>query len=39
MKQKGPYIGIDVAKAHLDLAAHLSGDTWRVTNATPESTP
>ena len=39
MKQKGPYIGIDVAKAHLDLAAHLSGDTWRVTNSTPESTP
>ena len=32
MKQKGPYIGIDVAKAHLDLAAHLSGDAWRVTN-------
>ena len=32
MKQEGPYIGIDVAKAHLDLAAHLSGDAWRVTN-------
>jgi len=32
MKQKGPYIGIDVAKAHLDLAVHLSGDAWRVTN-------
>lgn len=32
MKQKGPYIGIDVAKAHLDLAAHLSGEPWRVAN-------
>ena len=32
MKGKGPYIGIDVAKAHLDLAAHLSGDPWRVSN-------
>jgi len=32
MKQKGSYIGIDVAKAHLDLAAHLSGEPWRVTN-------
>ncbi len=31
-KGKGPYIGIDVAKAHLDLAAHLSGDPWRVSN-------
>lgn len=32
MKQEGPYIGIDVAKAHLDLAVHLSGDPWRVSN-------
>ncbi len=32
MKQEGPYIGIDVAKGHLDLAAHSSGDAWRVTN-------
>lgn len=32
MKEKGPYIGIDVSKAHLDLAAHLSGEPWRVTN-------
>ncbi len=32
MKQEGPYIGIDVAKAHLDLAVHLSGEPWRVTN-------
>ena len=31
MKQ-GPYIGIDIAKAHLDLAVHLSGEPWRVTN-------
>lgn len=32
MKQEGSYIGIDVAKAHLDLAVHLSGDPWRVSN-------
>lgn len=32
MKQEGTYIGIDVAKAHLDLAVHLSGEPWRVTN-------
>ena len=32
MKQKGAYIGIDVAKANLDLAVHLSGDPWRVAN-------
>ena len=32
MRQEGVYIGIDVAKAHLDLAVHLSGDPWRVTN-------
>ncbi len=32
MKQEGPYIGIDVAKAHLDLAIHLSGEPWRVAN-------
>lgn len=32
MKPEGPYIGIDVAKAHLDLAAHLSGEPWRVAN-------
>lgn len=25
-----PYIGIDVAKAHLDLAVHPDGPTWRV---------
>ena len=31
MKQ-GPYTGIDIAKAHLDLAIHLSGEPWRVTN-------
>ena len=37
MKQKGPYIGIDVAKAHLDLAVHLSGDAWRVINDDPPS--
>jgi transposase len=32
MKQEGPYIGVDVAKSHLDLAAHLSGQPWRVAN-------
>ncbi len=32
MRQEGVYIGIDVAKGHLDLAVHLSGDPWRVTN-------
>ncbi len=32
MKQEGAYIGVDVAKAHLDLAVHLSGDPWRVAN-------
>jgi len=32
MKREGPYIGIDVAKAHLDLAVHLSGEPWRVAN-------
>ncbi len=32
MKQEGTYIGIDVAKAHLDLAVHLSSDSWRVAN-------
>ena len=32
MRQEGVYIGVDVAKAHLDLAVHLSGDPWRVTN-------
>ncbi len=32
MNQKGLYIGIDVSKAHLDLAAHLSGEPWRVIN-------
>ena len=32
MKQKGPYIGIDVSKAHLDLAAHLGGEAWSVSN-------
>ena len=32
MNQKRLYIGIDVSKAHLDLAAHLSGEAWRVTN-------
>jgi len=32
MKQKGPYIDVDVAKAHLDLAVHPSGDPWRVAN-------
>lgn len=32
MKEKGPYVGIDVSKAHLDLAVHLSGEPWRVTN-------
>ena len=32
MKQERPYIGIDVAKAHLDLATHLSGEPWRVAN-------
>ena len=32
MNREGTYIGIDVAKAHLDLAVHLSGDPWRVTN-------
>ena len=35
MKQEGTYIGIDVAKAHLDLAVHLSGEPWRVTNDEP----
>jgi len=32
MKQEGPYIGIDIAKAYLDLAEHLSGEPWRVAN-------
>lgn len=32
MNQKGLYIGIDVSKAHLDVAAHLSGEPWRVIN-------
>jgi len=32
MKREGPYVGIDVAKAHLDLAVHLSGEPWRVAN-------
>tara|TARA_Y100000031_G_scaffold98748_1_gene108204 strand:+ start:324 stop:1283 length:960 start_codon:yes stop_codon:yes gene_type:complete len=32
MKGKDTYIGIDVAKAHLDLAVHLEGDPWRVSN-------
>lgn len=32
MKQEAAYIGVDVSKAHLDLAVHLSGDPWRVTN-------
>lgn len=32
MKQEGVYIGVDVAKANLDLAVHLSGDSWRVAN-------
>ena len=32
MKQERPFVGIDVAKAHLDLAAHLSGEPWRVAN-------
>ena len=32
MNREGTYIGIDVAKAPLDLAVHLSGDPWRVTN-------
>lgn len=29
---KGPYVGIDVAKAHLDLAIGPKGQPWRVTN-------
>lgn len=32
LKREGPYIGIDVSKGHLDLAAHLSGDPWRAAN-------
>jgi len=32
MKQEGAYIGVDVAKANLDLAVYLSGDPWRVAN-------
>jgi transposase len=32
MKEKGPYIGIDVAKAYLDLAVHPKSDPWRVSN-------
>ena len=32
MKENGPYIGIDVAKAYLDVTAHLSGEPWRVAN-------
>ena len=26
------YVGIDVAKAHLDLAVHQQGQPWRVRN-------
>ncbi len=32
MEQRGPYIGIDVAKAHLDLAVHPKGAPWQVGN-------
>ncbi len=32
MKQEGPYVGIDVSKAHLDLAVHLSGEPRRMAN-------
>jgi transposase len=29
MQSQPPYVGIDVAKAHLDGAAHPSGAKWR----------
>ena len=32
MRGIGPYVGIDVAKAHLDLAIGPEGQPWRVTN-------
>lgn len=32
MTDTSVYVGIDVAKAHLDVAARPSGDPWRVTN-------
>ena len=32
MKQERPYVGIDVSKAHLDLAVHLNGEPWRMAN-------
>ena len=32
MRKTGPYVGIDVAKAHLDLAIGPRGQPWRVTN-------
>ncbi len=32
MRGIGPYVGIDVAKAHLDLAIGPEGKPWRVTN-------
>ena len=32
MRGMGPYVGIDVAKAHLDLAIGPGGQPWRVTN-------
>lgn len=30
METPGSYVGIDVAKAHLDVAVHPSGEEWRV---------
>ena len=29
------YVGIDVAKAHLDIAVHPSGEVWQVSHDTP----
>jgi transposase len=38
MNEHGTWIGIDVAKAHLDIAVRPGGAPWRVANADPELT-